>query len=100
MPTKTSPRFVVAGSAFVWRSDDPEVGEVKIPLKFKTKILRASREMQGDELGFIFFVLDSVINDPAITAQVDEMDAGEMRAMFRDWQKEWERKADAAFPES
>ena len=98
MTAAPNPRHTVAGHTFVWNSPDPEVGEVRIPLKFKTKILRKARELQDDDLEFMFFVLDSVLGDAATV--VDEMDAGEMRAMFRAWQAAWEKRAEAAFPES
>lgn len=92
------PQHVVAGDTFVWNSEDPEVGEVRIPLKFKTKILRAAKDMQDDELGFMFFVLDNVAGDEV--SKVDEMDANEMRAMFKAWQLAWQDRAEATFPES
>lgn len=98
MTAAPTPLHTVAGEMFVWRSPDPEVGEVCIPLKFKTKILRKAKELQDDDLEFMFFVLDSVLSDAATV--VDEMDAGEMRAMFRAWQAAWEKRAEAAFPES
>jgi len=98
MTAAPKPLHTVAGETFVWRSPDPEIGEVRVPLKFKTKILRKARELQDDDLEFMFFVLDSVLSDAATV--VDEMDAGEMRAMFRAWQAAWEKRAEAAFPES
>ena len=64
----------------------------------KTRVLRRSKELVDDELAFMFFVLDSVLGDAA--EMVDEMDAGEMRAMFREWQKAWEARVDARYPES
>jgi len=92
------PDHVVAGETFIWNSPDPEVGEVRIPLKFKTKILRAAKDMQDDELGFMFYVLDNVAGDAV--SQVDEMDAGEMKTMFREWQLAWQERSEATFPES
>ena len=92
-----TPRHTVAGDTFVWRSDDPDVGEVRVPLKFKTKILRAARDVaEGDDLSFMFTVLDGVLGEGA----VDEMDAGEMRAMFTAWQTAWTARTEATFPQS
>lgn len=92
-----TPRHVVTGDTFVWRSDDPDVGEVRVPLKFKTKILRAARDVaEGDDLSFMFTVLDGVLGEGA----VDEMDAGEMRAMFTAWQTAWTARTEATFPQS
>ena len=98
MTAAPNPRHTVAGHTFVWNSPDPEVGEVRIPLKLKTKILRKAKELQDDDLAFMFFVLDSVLGDAAAT--VDEMDAAEMKAMFREWQSAWQERSEATFPES
>lgn len=101
MPKSTAPakpEHVIAGDTFIWNSTDPEVGEVRIPLKFKTRILREAQKMQGDDLGFMFFVLDNVLGDEV--AKVDEMDAGEMRRMFSTWQTAWSERAEAAMGES
>ena len=92
------PQFTVVGDVFIWASDDPDLGDVRIPLKMKTRVLRRSKELVDDELAFMFFILDSVLGDAA--EMVDEMDAGEMRAMFREWQKAWEARVDARYPES
>lgn len=92
------PLHVVAGDTFIWNSPDPEVGEVRIPLKFKTRILRKAQEMQGDDLGFMFFVLDNILGDEV--SKVDDMDAAEMRRMFGTWQLAWQERSEASFPES
>lgn len=97
MPKNQQPTSTVAGDVFVWDSPDPDVGQVNVPLKFKSKILRAAKKMQDDQLGFMFYVLDS-IGVPA--AQVDEMDVGELKAMFTAWQVAWAEQAGADFPEA
>ena len=94
--TSPKPQHAVIEDTFVWHSTDPEVGEVRIPLKFKTKILRAARERQDDDLGFMFTMLDAII--PAEI--VDEMDAGELMRMFRAWQEAWQERQGATFPEA
>lgn len=91
------PVSVVTGDTFVWNSPDPDVGTVEIPLKFKGKILKAAKQYQDDELSFMFFVMHSIGVHEATT---DEMDAGEMRAMFRTWQAAWQERAEATFPEA
>jgi len=91
------PHHAVVGDSFVWNSPDPDVGEVRIPLKFKGKILKAAQTMQDDELAFMFYVLHNIGVPESVT---DEMDAGEMKAMFRTWQLAWQEKSEATFPES
>ena len=98
MTAAPNPRHTVGGHTFVWNSPDPQVGEGRIPLKVKTKSVRKVKELQDDDLAFMFFVLDSVLGDAAAT--VDEMDAAEMKAMFREWQSAWQERSEATFPES
>lgn len=97
MPEK-KPQQVIAGDTFIWNSTDPEVGEVRIPLKFKTRLLREGRALLNDELEFMFYMLDGVLGSEA--AKVDEMDAAEMKAMFYAWQVAWQERSEASFPES
>ena len=91
------PQTVVAGDTFIWNSTDPDVGEVRVPLKFKGKILKAAKSMQDDELGFMFFVLEQIGVPDAVT---DEMDAAELRSMFAAWQLAWQERAEATLGES
>ena len=88
------PPHTVTGDIFVWNSTDPEVGVVSIPLKFKMKILRAARDMQGDDLGFALYLFD------ALGVDVDEMDAAEAMSMFKTWQDAWTDRQGATFPEA
>ena len=80
-----------------WTSDDPEVGEVVIPLRFKGKILKQAKEYQDDDLGFMFFVLHAIGVPEDVT---DEMDALEIRAMFSAWQSAWQGRAEATLGEA
>lgn len=89
---------VVAGDTFVWTSTDPEVGEVRIPLKFKTKLLLEVAD-EDNELRTIRILLQGVL-DKAAWEQVMEMDAGEMKAMFMKWQAAWVERSEASYPES
>lgn len=91
------PVSVVTGDTFVWNSPDPDVGTVEIPLKFKGKILKAAKQYQNDDVSFMFFVLHSIGVPEVVT---DEIDAGEMRAMFKAWQSAWQERAEATFPEA
>ena len=87
----------VIESTFVWESDDSDIGTVRIPLRFKAKILRKALEMQGDDLGFMFFLLNA-IGVPDET--VDEMDVLELNAMFSAWQAAWQSQNEASLPEA
>ena len=91
------PVSVVTGDTFMWNSPDPDVGTVEIPLKFKGKILKAAKQYQNDDVSFMFFVLHSISVPEVVT---DEIDAGEMRAMFKAWQSAWQERAEATFPEA
>lgn len=93
----SKPFSVVTGDTFAWNSPDPDVGTVEIPLKFKGKILKAAKQYQDDDVSFMFFVMHSIGVSEAIT---DEIDAGELRAMFKAWQSAWQERAEATFPEA
>lgn len=82
---------------FHWLSADPDVGEVVIPLKFKGKLLKAVRDMQDDEIGLIFYMLDA-LGVPESTT--DEMDALEIKDMFLAWQKAWQAQSGADLGEA
>lgn len=99
MPEKApKPLHTVAGDTFVWNSPDPDVGEVRIPLKFKTKLLLEVAD-EDNELRTIRILLRGVL-DEATWDQVMEMDAGEMKSMFMKWQAAWVERSEATFPES
>lgn len=98
MPAQApKPPHTVAGDTFIWNSADPDVGEVRVPLKFKGKILKQARDMQDDDLALMFFMLHAIGVPESVT---DEMDAAEMNAMFRAWQTAWQERAEATMGES
>lgn len=83
---------------FHWMSSDPGVGEVVIPLKFKVKLLRKMREMEGEDLKFMFFMLEELT--PGYQDNIDEMDMVEFQTMFSEWQAEWQSLQGASVPQS
>jgi hypothetical protein len=82
-----NPHHTVAGHTFVWNSPDPEVGEVRIPLKFdwdlmedflrKPKELRRRRAWRSCATSS-----DSVLGDAGGDPRYGPRDAGEVQAMF------------------
>lgn len=72
--SENAPRYQVVDQVFVWR--DEEQGEVRIPLRFKMKLLRMLVRLEKDEgaseMEQLFALLDA-INDEATRDQIDEM---------------------------
>lgn len=84
---KVKPEHFVAGDTFFAQTSD---GELSIPLRFKTKLIRQIREVDGDELDQMFALLDG-IGDKATANALDELDIFEttrhVQAFFRAWQE-------------
>lgn len=84
VPAK-KPQYFVAGSTFFAQTED---GELRIPLRLKTKLVRAIRDLAGDELDQMFAILDG-IGDAETAAALDELDifetTGIAMAYFRAW---------------
>lgn len=99
-----TPRHVVAGDTFIWRSDDPDVGEVRIPLKFKGKYLiailgiLAAGEDNSDAL-MAHYLMSNVWPED-VRAQAGEADQGELMAMYNAWQVVVQDRQGASFPQS
>ena len=68
--TTIKPRYAVVGEHFVGQLS---VGEVSLPFRFKTKLLRQVREGGGDSVDQIFTILDG-IGDQKSQRQLDECD--------------------------
>lgn len=96
VPTETE-RYTVDDKSFVWHSTDGV--DVNIPLKIKTKTLRAMRGVQGDEFDIAFGLIDSLLDDQGREA-VDEMDALETADMVQKFQEEWLARKGASLGES
>lgn len=93
-PTPTQHR--VDGDLFVWL--DPEVGEITIPLRFRTKHLREIAKGQMDDVELLFYLLDNLAPDQ--TAKVDELDAADAMRMLGAWQAAWNEARGASLPQS
>lgn len=81
---------------FTWPLEDGS-GEITLPLKMKVKILREARGKS--DLDFMFIVIDGIA-PPKVQAQIDEMDAGELKRMFEQWQVAWQARSGASVPQS
>lgn len=81
---------------FTWPLEDGG-GTIVLPLKMKVKILREARGKS--DLDFMFTVIDGIA-PPKVQAQIDEMDAGELKRMFEAWQTEWTSRQEASLPQS
>ncbi len=93
IPAK-KPRFFVAGDAFFAQTDD---GELKIPLRFKTKLLRSIRDA-GDELDQLFALLDG-LGDAATAEALDELDIFETTEIATTYFQAWQEKNEARLGE-
>lgn len=71
---ESAPRFSVVDQVFIWR--DEEQGLIRIPLRFKMKILRVlirmEKEEGASEMEQLVALLDG-LNDTATQAQIDEL---------------------------
>lgn len=95
---KPKPQHEVVDDVFVWHSANPDVGEVRIPLRFKTKILRRIASGELDDLQMLFLVLDETA--PDYVDAVDEQDAIESAQMLNLWQAAWNEARGASLPQS
>lgn len=93
---KTKPKFFVAGSTFFAQTDD---GELKIPLRFKTKLVRLIRDMPGDELDQLFALLDG-LGDQETADALDELDIFETTEIAEAYFQAWQEKNEARLGES
>lgn len=84
---KVKPRFLVAGTTFFAQTEE---GELAIPLRFKTKLIRSIRDIPGDEIDQMFALLDG-LGDRHTADALDELDVFEtmeiVGAFFRAWQE-------------
>lgn len=99
MPTSTrkppteiveKPKYAVVGDTFIAQTEE---GEVKIRLRFKTKLLRAIRD-NGDSIDQLFALLDG-IGDTKTIAQLDELDIFDTTAIVDEFFKAFTAKQEA-----
>lgn len=105
MPAKTSKTtaapYRIDGKVFIWQPLDDndergKIGEVKIPLRVKIKVIRSlvGRELDVDAM---FEILDKLA--PGQGDVLDEMDANDFQVMFTTWQSEYQSLSGASLGE-
>lgn len=92
-PAKKPKHLVVAETFYTQTSD----GELRIPLRFKTKLLRAIRD-SGDELDQLFALLAG-LGDEATAASLDELDIFETTEIAEKYFQAWQEKNEARLGE-
>ena len=97
-PTASKPKTMVVGNTFIAQTSDETVGEIRIRLGFKTKLLRAIRDT-GDEIDQVFALLDG-IGDKKTADQLDELDIFETTEIVTAFFQAFGQKQDARVGES
>lgn len=88
------PKYFVAGDTFYTQTPD---GELRIPLRFKTKLLRAIRD-SGDELDQLFALLAG-LGDADTAAALDELDIFDTTEIAEKYFQAWQEKNEARLGE-
>lgn len=83
--------FVTADGVLHYFPEDG--GEIKLPLKAKTKIFKKLRELE--EFDALFYLLEK-IGDKKTIAQIDELDVVETAQVITRWGEEFENRINAA----
>lgn len=94
VPAK-KPKYFVAGDRFYAQTDD---GELQVPLRFKTKLVRAIRDLD-DELDQLFALLEG-LGDKDTAAALDELDIFETTEIAEKYFQAWQEKNEARLGES
>lgn len=90
MPKK-KPQHMVVGETFVTQTAD---GELKVPLRFKTKLFRKLLKSDGDEVEQFLDLIEG-IGDADTLAAVDELDIFEAAKMAATYFTAWREKQQA-----
>jgi hypothetical protein len=91
----TKPKFLVVEDKLIAQTSN---GELKLPLKVKTKVFREIKELP-DELDQLFALLDG-IGDTETAAALDELDIFETQDVVEKFFEEFQTKAKARVGES
>jgi hypothetical protein len=94
-PRTTKPSHLVVDNVFIAQTSQ---GELRIPLQFKTKLLRAIRD-SGDELDQLIALLDG-IGDKESIALIDELDIFETVQHVTQFFEAFQEKHDATVGEA
>lgn len=106
MPTKTTAagrEYEIDGKMFVWSPEDDEgnVGNltpIRIPMRIKLKLIRAMSDLDIEDAGNMFKLLEAII--PGQADALDEMDMNDFIDMFGTWQTEYTTLNGASLGES
>lgn len=88
------PKYMVVGETFTAQTGD---GELRIPLRFKTKLVRVIRDLE-DELDQLFGLLNG-LGDEATAEALDELDIFETTEIAEKYFQAWQEKNEARLGE-
>lgn len=89
------PKYQVVGDTFIAQSEE---GEIRVRLRFKTKLIRAIRNA-GDELDQFIALLDG-IGDKRALEQIDELDIFDTQLLVTEFFKAFEQRQAATVGEA
>lgn len=89
------PKHMVVGETFYAQTDD---GELRIPLRFKTKLVRAISQTD-DELDQLFALLEG-LGDQGTADALDELDIFETTEIAEKYFQAWQEKNQARLGEA
>lgn len=96
--SENRPNYQVVDDVFVFL--DKEQGEVRIPLRFKMKLLRQINQLEDqDDIDQLFALLDG-LGDTRSIEQIDEMDVFDAMELVEAYFGEFEKKNEARLGES
>jgi hypothetical protein len=85
---RTKPKHMVVGETFIAQTSD---GELKVPLRFKTRLFRKLVKSDGDEVEQFLDLIEG-IGDEATLAKIDELDIAETARMAGVYFTAWREK--------
>ena len=95
-PPTTKPPFFVAGTTFFAQTED---GELSVPLRFKTSLVRAIRDVDGDEIDMMFALLEG-LGDKVTADALDDLDIFETTRIVAAFFRAWREKQQASVGEA
>lgn len=88
---RTKPQLMVVGETFIAQTSD---GELKVPLRFKTKLFRQLLKSDGDEVEQFFMLIEGMGNTDTLEA-IDELDIFESAKIAASYFRAWREKQQA-----
>ena len=90
MPRK-KPQHMIIGDSFIAQTSD---GELRVPLRFKTKLFRKILKSEGDEVEMFFDLIEG-IGDTGTLEALDELDIFESASIAGAYFRAWKTKQQA-----